>query len=488
MLERVAVMESGLFRHGRNKQRPPVAAQSGATLLILVGALTLLAALATAVQYLLSATTVTTLTNNRIARAHYLALSGLNVWTAGRTGTFTVGSGSFTLSQSGPDGGGEYTVVSKGTVLGGTSLEANALLTVKRFGMSPITFTADLDDFTPPVVGKTENDRSAITVYAADTGASSGASHNGHGHGHGGSHGGGQSSLTSTYASGSLRFAAGVSNTNGAIWYTGSRGTCTDGSCPDGMCSAGKCTFAKGLRAYFGFIFSNSDEDDYSGEFGDGFTFTIMSAASNSASTAAGGPSKGSRGEYLGYAGPGPSGCGIAAPKMAVEVDVYPNRGTAAATSVNSRRDHSNANHIAAVFWGDGSTLYDDNVHGAGTTPINPVYATSGEIGYFERIKQTDLPNWLEDGEEHTMRVEIQRADLDFGGSYRIKVWIDGTGDTIADVTKDYTATTPDIEYTTTLATADHNKLDTIFFGWTEGTGAQSQDVAIHDFSLEFRR
>ncbi len=86
------------------------------------------------------------------------------------------------------------------------------------------------------------------------------------------------------------------------------------------------------------------------------------------------------------------------------------------------------------------------------------------------------------------MRLEIARDDVTSGGSYRIKAWIDGTGDTVADVTRDYTATTPDIDYTATLSDADHTALDTMYFGWTEGTGAKSQDVAIHDFSLEFRR
>jgi len=480
-------MESGLSCKGNTICQTLCVSQSGAVLLLLIAALTFLGVLAGAVQLLLSAATGSAITNNRQTRARYLALAGLNTWSTGMTGTFVVGSDSFTLAQSGPDTSGYYTVVSTGTVLGGTTLEANAVLTAKRFGLSPITFTADLDAFTPPVVGQTENNSSAITVYAANTGTNANGPSHSPGHG-GGGHGNGQASQTSAYASGSLRFAAGVSNTHGAIWYTGSRGTCTNGVCPDGMCTAGKCTFAKGLRAYFGFRFANEDDEASSLDYGDGFTFTVMNASNNSTSTAAGGPQSGSRGEYLGYSGPGPSGCGIAAPKLAVEVDIYPNKGSLPPTSADSRRDHSNANHIAAVFWGTGSTLYDDNVHGVGTSPANPTYAASGEIGYCEQPKQAGEPNWLEDKAEHTLRLEIARDDLTSGGSYRIKVWIDGTGDAIANVTQDYTATTPDIDYTTTLTAADHTALNTIYFGWTEGTGAQPQDVAIHDFSLEFRR
>jgi len=68
--------------------------------------------------------------------------------------------------------------------------------------------------------------------------------------------------------------------------------------------------------------------------------------------------------------------------------------------------------------------------------------------------KQAGEPNWLEDKAEHTMRLESPATSLTSGGSYRIKVWIDGTGDAITNVTQDYTATTPDIDYTTTLTAA----------------------------------
>jgi len=102
-----------------------------------------------------------------------LALAGLNTWSTGKTGSFVVGSDAFTLAQSGPDASGYYTVVSTGTVLGGTTLEANAVLTAKRFGLSPITFTADLDAFHrrggPCRRSRPRTTAAAITVYAANT-------------------------------------------------------------------------------------------------------------------------------------------------------------------------------------------------------------------------------------------------------------------------------------------------------------------------------
>lgn len=477
-------MDSGRFQRERHHQYPCPVTQAGATLLFIIAVLILLSFLATAISLLAPAATLTNLANNRDARARYLALSGLGFWSAGTTGTYAIGDGSFTLTQSGPDASGYYTVTSRGTVLGGTGLEANVLLTARRSALSPLTFTADLSDFAAPVVGKTENSASAITVYAANVAASGPGNGTGNGYGNGN---GIKGAAGKAYASGWVRLGGAVKDTNGAIWYAGSRGSCPGGVCPDGMCQAGKCAFAKGLRAYFGFAFTLVDNDKRSESYGDGFTFTVINATGNNLATAAGGPASGSLGEYLGYAGPGPSGCGIAAPKMAVEVDVYPNRGDEPPDTVNSRRDSSVANHIAAVFWGDAG-LYDDNVHGAGSLPVNPSGPSFTNVGYYEQTKQDGQPNWLEDGKEHALRLEIHRADAPTGGTYLIEVWIDGSGDAFADVSKDYADETPQIAYATTLATVDHDKLDTVSFGWTEGTGKASQDVAIHDFSLEFRR
>ena len=87
------------------------------------------------------------------------------------------------------------------------------------------------------------------------------------------------------------------------------------------------------------------------------------------------------------------------------------------------------------------------------------------------------------------MRLEIVRATGDGAkGLYTVKVWIDPTGTGNDDVTADYTAEAPQVSHTDTLAAADHAKLATVYFGWTEGTGGSNQTVAIHDFALDFRR
>lgn len=479
-----AVMESGGVPPRVTRRASRLTGPSGATLLYVILSLLLLSALAAAISCLSPGAGQAPLTENRHARAYYLALSGLNAWSVGKVGTYRLGEGRVTLAETGPDATGLYTVTSRGTVLAGTGGEANVVLTARRSGLAPITFTNDLKSFPQPTVNATANSDQAVSVYAANTGyAVTTTTTTGHG--------GSRQTVTTTtnvtapYASGSLVFAKDTANTNGAVWYVGSRGTCAGGVCPDGMCTAGACGFGKGLRAFFGFIFARVDNRPDSTAFGDGFTFTVASAATNTTATAAGGPTSDSRGEYLGYAGPGPSGVGIAAPKLAVEVDIYPNKGTNPPEMVDSRHDNANANHVALVWWGNDG-LYDDNVHGNG---FNLQYSTTdvSQIGYCQVAKSSSAPNWLEDAAEHTLRLEIHRDAASAGGTYQVKVWIDGTGSGIDDVTRDYTAETPQLLTTTTLNAAEHAGLDSILFGWTEATGQATQTVAIHDFSLEFR-
>jgi len=434
----------------------------------MLAALLLVAALAAGLALFASATSWTAVTDNRHDRARYVALSGLNSWRAGRTGTFSLGGDVLTLSQTGPDAAGVYSVTCRASVDAGTGLEANAVLTAKRAVLSPITFSADLADFATPILGVTENVTDAITVYAAH------ASDTGHA----------AEALGVTDGFVALGNAA---QSTGALWYQGSRGVCTGESCPDGMCRDGVCTFGKGLRAYFGFVCNRVDTDRSSADYGDGFTFTIANALTNDPVTAAGGMPDGSLVEYLGYAGPGPGGSGIEAPKLAVEVDFYPNLGDSEPTMYNSRKDAGYANHVAVVFWGD-SGCYDDNRHGAGALPANPDGPTTENVGYYQVPFTDGEANWLEDGRDHALRLEVHRQDTPSGGSYLIEVWIDGSGRNFADVTADYAGETPQIAYTATMDAVDHRKLDTILFGWTEGSGRSPQTVDVHDFNLEFRR
>lgn len=434
--------------------------QSGSAFLFTLGALVILSGLAAGLILSSPQTVLTTLAGANEMRAYYLALSGLNFWSNGRTGVFALGNDSITLTQSTPDANGYTTVTSIGTVRLAKGCEANVRITAKRQTTAIITFANDIDDFKMPTLDKTTNDTNAVIVFGADA-SNAPASMD-------------YADWVSLLAQNSLRYPTGwlrlggdTAATSGAVWYSGDKSSC----------NAGKCSLGEGLRAYFDFTFESYDASPDSKEKGDGFTFAVVTAE-NDPDTAAGGP-----GEYIGYAGPGPGGQGIKAPKIAVEVDTYPNKGNAAADTRNSRRDRSDANHLAVVCWGAADTLYDDNVHGVGTDPQNP--ATTSQ-GYYEQAAPTGGPNWLEDGMQHAMRVEIHRESHDDKGCYTVRVWIDPTEDGRDDVTADY-AMPPLVTSTVYLEQADHNRLDTVYFGWTESTGAETQTVAIYDFALAFR-
>lgn len=442
---------------------------AGSSLLYAILALTTLSAIAAAMATLSSTTSQTSLTSADALRARYLALSGLNLWNPDSVGSFFIGADAILLSQSGPDATGAYAVTSTGVVRPGTAGETRSTITATRGGSGvTITFKDDIDHFKTPVVGQTGNSAGAGQVYGTNADATAPATLSV----------GAWTSLwtqnVSRYAGGWVRLGCGESKTTGAVWYTGSKGTCT----------AGNCALGTGLRAYFRFAFSGYDDDAQSKAYGDGFTFTIATAA-NDPATAAGGPATGGRGEYLGYAGPGPSGKGIVPPKMAVEIDTYPNRGRGVPESANSRRDGSNANHVAVVYWGDPANAYDDNVHCLGSMPQNPM---SSSAGYAEKAVTNGQPQWLEDGDDHGLRLELQRNESQGGNVYTLKVWIDPVGTGKNDVSVDYVAETPLAVSTMSLTAADHAGLAAVRFGFTEAASEGiSQDVAIHDFALRFR-
>jgi len=448
---------------------------SGFSLVYAIAGLVLLSSIAATITALTSSAALTNLATPNEQCAYYLALSGLNYWSNGKTGAYALGNGTFTLTQSGPDKDGYYAVTSLGTVQAGAPGEANFLLTARKPGIGPITFENDIADFLAPTPGSTATNPYAVIVFDKDLDQTPDGmrddewlilwSEN-----------------VNRYAGGWVRLASGLTNSHGALWYNGDHGVCTDGQCQEGTCENGRCRLGKGLRAYFVFSFSEYDTSATSTDHADGFTFTVATAE-NDPATAAGGPASGSRGEYLGYAGPGPAGKGIKAPKLAVEIDVYPNKTKGAPKSINSRADAGNDNHVALVYWGTPDTLYyDDNVHGAGNNPA------ADSSGYYRQAKPADGPNWLEDGREHAMRIELHRQDESAGGSYRVRVWIDPRKSGCDNVAADFTDEAPKIDHTASLAAADHAGMDAIRFGWTEGTGEQVQTVALHDFSLDFRR
>ncbi|RLD67134.1 MAG: hypothetical protein DRI98_12875, partial [Bacteroidetes bacterium] len=155
-----------------------------------------------------------------------------------------------------------------------------------------------------------------------------------------------------------INLGGGLNDGYGSVWYGGDSDTAN--------CIDGRCNLGKGFRAYFEFISNLQDDSVDSTLYGDGFTFAIISGVWDGAEYRndkydTGGP----LGEYLGYAGPGlPAGdqTGLEPPKIALELDTYPNPGAGSICGSNSRVDDvdsanypEGANHIALDYWGAGS-------------------------------------------------------------------------------------------------------------------------------------
>lgn len=338
-------------------------------------------------------------------------------------------------------------------------------------------------------------------------------------------------SITTNPATQSISMGSSVNDGSGAMWYGG---TSASGVC--NPCVNGSCTFGLGVRAYFEFKYDTPDTSAGSTAVGDGFTFTIMNASRNNISKR-GGPANTSisLGELLGYGGTGNTstlssaplapapldGLGLRPPKMAIEFDTYHNPGAMTLSGCSGGRADTANNHIALLFWGldpaastmcaSGSTAgasypqapFDDNIHGAGTAGSATVPRNSasgdGTGGYHERAKGASTFNWMEDGQTHRVRVEFIRTPS--SSTYQVKTWVNCEINTspftacpaselinFQNIYNPYLNATypPKIDRTVTLDTSLNSLLDTIFFGFTQGTGAATQQVQLSNFSVFF--
>jgi outer membrane protein assembly factor BamB len=107
--------------------------------------------------------------------------------------------------------------------------------------------------------------------------------------------------------------------------------------------------------------------------------------------------------------------------------------------------------------------------------------------------------NWLESG-PWAVRIEMMRSrSLNARGRYpyTLRLWIrqcqetdcsDILGTYFEDTRVEYAAKEPHLAQTAELCAADHAKLDTFIFGFTEGTGSAVQTVNISDVQLGFIR
>lgn len=108
---------------------------------------------------------------------------------------------------------------------------------------------------------------------------------------------------------------------------------------------------ASGFRAYFNFMITDS---------GHGFTFAAVDARRNTVSSC------GAAAEHLGYSGDNTYTPPLAYPKIGIEVDT--SKQTSAYPGGRADPDYSGG-HLAIVYWGNESTVADDNVHGL---PVDP--------------------------------------------------------------------------------------------------------------------
>jgi hypothetical protein len=208
----------------------------------------------------------------------------------------------------------------------------------------------------------------------------------------------------------------------------------------------------KKMRAYFKFKFTYVETDPYSWSYADGFTFAVVTE--NMPNSACGGTGGANGFHALNY------------DSVAVEIDTFPN---------GDWGDPIPYNHVSIVKRGN-------NFNGA-STPMGP-NPSCPSAGCF----YTSNPTWLEDNMDHSARVEIHTgcdsicsACGTSSGNYAlIKAWIDCVH--CNDITRDYTGTSPTVWHCFPLPPSMNN----VKFGFTQGTGAATQNVEIKDFIIGF--
>jgi len=203
----------------------------------------------------------------------------------------------------------------------------------------------------------------------------------------------------------------------GSVWY---RGDSDIASCIDGNCLLGR-----GIRAYFEFTFDDTDSSSESEDHGDGFTFSLVSSAHyTDGDTGAGG-------EYMGYAGAGLAGNGLQPPKLAVEIDTYPNPGGGnvclcpGGDGDDSRRDDEPvANHAGLVYWGeetigsfDAMSTSNQKANGGGYLNISDDWSSSqGTISFwFMRDTARSTDRFWGQNTNMEMRLSGSNIVLDWG-------------------------------------------------------------------------
>lgn len=291
--------------------------------------------------------------------------------------------------------------------------------------------------------------------------------------------------ITADAATNTLSLGNKQTESSGSVFFTGN----------NDVCASGNCTLGNGLCAYWEYQFIDSSA-------GDGYVWTIMSGETNTKFSNGGDEAMG---ELLGYGGMGSSGLGIQPPKLGVEFDIFENSGCPTAyCNAGSRCDANSKDHVAFLYWGSNTATtcptYDDNRHGAGAgTSAQPrnssnTSTSSGNDGYYYRTGGGAGADWMRNGTKYYYRYELDRATTpDALGlyCYQVRSWIKKSSDSgragMDNCTASYTGSTPEMTQVFNLDAATHNKLNKVFLGWTEGTGAATELVKLTNINIDFK-
>ncbi|TAN41706.1 MAG: hypothetical protein EPN22_14610 [Nitrospirae bacterium] len=239
----------------------------------------------------------------------------------------------------------------------------------------------------------------------------------------------------------------GALSTAGCSWY------------PDN-----KTLLGKTMRAYFNFKFANT-ETGFT-DFGDGFTFALMTGG-NATSVC------GNSGPDLGFA----NGT-IGTNSLAVEVDTRSDNATS--NPSNNKSDPAN-NHIASVGAANNTHSSPNAACPAGPAPLNAIP--------YEGCYYTSAAAWLEDGQTHSARIELRNGYDSACNTFDnnsttsryalLRAWVDCND--CNDLTSDYTQT-PLIKRCYSLS----SNMDNVKFGFTQGTSTAVDNITISNFGTGF--
>jgi type II secretory pathway pseudopilin PulG len=259
-----------------------------------------------------------------------------------------------------------------------------------------------------------------------------------------------------------------------------------------------------GVRIYFTYSIS-------SGSNADGFVLAIKNGTWNTPYNAGGPPAGTSHGSFLGYAGQGypywGNGLGIRPPKIGVEFDIYTNSGHSGGVSSDGRNDPDN-HHIANIFWGSTWNIttspptnaystssyygWDDNVHSFGGAndkvdpmPYNPGSGNNDPGGSgLPGLLSINRTTMVGTASPVPVRIELVRPSSVVSTNssnarynmyaYVIKTWYNCTNAACSDISVDYNATTPTIQYTVYLTSAMHTAFQSFVYGYQVSTGAST--------------